>query len=171
MEKTRDAVIPADLKRLFLSGTYMSRWSRKGYVFSGTTLKYWDLRSSGMLRRSDDFWAGRSDSFGLWLRIPWITLPMIHDYSVNCGPWGTHHFTSSRCVTFFSKFRDCYTDWNMCTCHYHLLLSHCVFMADFRLLNIDLCWVVLHIAVSKIRVIARNLKMEFFIFHFLFSVA
>jgi hypothetical protein len=25
-----NAVIPADLKRLFVSGTYMSRWSRKG---------------------------------------------------------------------------------------------------------------------------------------------
>jgi len=30
MEKKWDAVIPADLKRLFVSGTYMSRWSRKG---------------------------------------------------------------------------------------------------------------------------------------------
>jgi len=25
-----DTVIPADLKRLFVSGTYMSRWSQKG---------------------------------------------------------------------------------------------------------------------------------------------
>ena len=25
-----DTVIPADLKRLFVSGTYMFRWSRKG---------------------------------------------------------------------------------------------------------------------------------------------
>jgi hypothetical protein len=30
MEKKWDTVIPADLKRLFLSGTYMSGWSRKG---------------------------------------------------------------------------------------------------------------------------------------------
>jgi len=30
MEKNRDTVIPADLERLFVSGTYMSRWSRKG---------------------------------------------------------------------------------------------------------------------------------------------
>jgi len=30
MEKEWDTVIPADLKRLFLIGTYMSRWSRKG---------------------------------------------------------------------------------------------------------------------------------------------
>jgi hypothetical protein len=30
MEKKWDTVIPADLKRLFVSGTYMSRWSRKG---------------------------------------------------------------------------------------------------------------------------------------------
>jgi hypothetical protein len=28
--KKWDTVIPADLKRLFVSGTYMSRWSRKG---------------------------------------------------------------------------------------------------------------------------------------------
>ena len=31
MEKKWDTVIPADLKRLFVSGTYMSRWSRKGW--------------------------------------------------------------------------------------------------------------------------------------------
>jgi hypothetical protein len=30
MEKKWDTVIPVDLKRLFVSGTYMSRWSRKG---------------------------------------------------------------------------------------------------------------------------------------------
>jgi hypothetical protein len=30
MEKMWDTVTPADLKRLFVSGTYMSRWSRKG---------------------------------------------------------------------------------------------------------------------------------------------
>ena len=30
MEKKWDTVIPADLKRRFVSGTYMSRWSRKG---------------------------------------------------------------------------------------------------------------------------------------------
>jgi hypothetical protein len=30
MEKKLDTVIPADLKRLFVSETYMSRWSRKG---------------------------------------------------------------------------------------------------------------------------------------------
>jgi len=30
MEKKWDTVIPADLKRLLVSGTYMSRWSRKG---------------------------------------------------------------------------------------------------------------------------------------------
>ena len=30
MEKKWDTVIPADLKKLFVSGTYMSRWSRKG---------------------------------------------------------------------------------------------------------------------------------------------
>ena len=29
MEKKCDTVIPADLKRLFVSGTYMSRWSQK----------------------------------------------------------------------------------------------------------------------------------------------
>jgi hypothetical protein len=29
MEKKRNTVIPADLKRLFVSGTYMSRWSPK----------------------------------------------------------------------------------------------------------------------------------------------
>jgi hypothetical protein len=28
--KKWDTVIPADLKRLFVSGTYMSRWLRKG---------------------------------------------------------------------------------------------------------------------------------------------
>ena len=30
MEKKWDTVIPADLKRLLVTGTYMSRWSRKG---------------------------------------------------------------------------------------------------------------------------------------------
>ena len=30
MEKKWDTIIPGDLKRLFVSGTYMSRWSRKG---------------------------------------------------------------------------------------------------------------------------------------------
>jgi len=30
MEKKWDTVIPADLKRLFVSGTYTSRWSQKG---------------------------------------------------------------------------------------------------------------------------------------------
>jgi hypothetical protein len=30
MEKKWDTVIPADLKRLFVGGTYMSLWSRKG---------------------------------------------------------------------------------------------------------------------------------------------
>ena len=30
MEKKWDAIILADLKRLFISGKYMSRWSRKG---------------------------------------------------------------------------------------------------------------------------------------------
>jgi hypothetical protein len=30
MKKKWDTVIPADLKRLFVSGTYISRWSRKG---------------------------------------------------------------------------------------------------------------------------------------------
>jgi len=30
MGKKWDTVIPADLKRLFVSGTYMSRWSQKG---------------------------------------------------------------------------------------------------------------------------------------------
>jgi hypothetical protein len=30
MEKKWDTVNPADLKRLFVRGTYMSRWSRKG---------------------------------------------------------------------------------------------------------------------------------------------
>jgi len=30
MEKKWDTVIPADLKRLFVSVAYMSRWSRKG---------------------------------------------------------------------------------------------------------------------------------------------
>jgi len=30
MEKKWDTVIPADLKRLFVSGTYMSHWSQKG---------------------------------------------------------------------------------------------------------------------------------------------
>jgi hypothetical protein len=29
MEKKWDTVIPAELKKLFVSGTYMSRWSRK----------------------------------------------------------------------------------------------------------------------------------------------
>jgi hypothetical protein len=29
MEKKWDTVIPADLKRLFVNGTYMYRWSRK----------------------------------------------------------------------------------------------------------------------------------------------
>jgi len=29
MEQKWDTVIPADLKRLFVSGTYMPRWSRK----------------------------------------------------------------------------------------------------------------------------------------------
>jgi hypothetical protein len=31
MEKKWDTVTPADLKRLFVSGKYMSRWSRKDY--------------------------------------------------------------------------------------------------------------------------------------------
>jgi len=30
MGKKWNTVIPADLKRLFVSGTYMSRWSQKG---------------------------------------------------------------------------------------------------------------------------------------------
>jgi hypothetical protein len=30
MEKKWDTVIPTDLKRLFVSWKYMSRWSRKG---------------------------------------------------------------------------------------------------------------------------------------------
>jgi hypothetical protein len=30
MEKKWDTVIPADLKKLYLNGKYMSRWSRKG---------------------------------------------------------------------------------------------------------------------------------------------
>jgi len=30
MEKKWDTVTPADLKKLFVSGIYMSRWSRKG---------------------------------------------------------------------------------------------------------------------------------------------
>jgi hypothetical protein len=30
MEKKWDTVIPVDLKRLFVSGTYMFRWSQKG---------------------------------------------------------------------------------------------------------------------------------------------
>jgi len=30
MEKKWDIVIPADLKKLFVSGAYMSLWSRKG---------------------------------------------------------------------------------------------------------------------------------------------
>jgi len=30
MEKKWDTVILVDLKRLFVSGTYMSRWSQKG---------------------------------------------------------------------------------------------------------------------------------------------
>jgi len=30
MEKKWDTDIPVALKRLFVSGTYMSRWSRKG---------------------------------------------------------------------------------------------------------------------------------------------
>jgi len=33
MVKKWDTVIPADLKRLFVSGTYMSRWSRKGQIY------------------------------------------------------------------------------------------------------------------------------------------
>jgi hypothetical protein len=38
IEEKWDTVIPADLKRLFLSGTYMSRWPRKGSQgFSGFT--------------------------------------------------------------------------------------------------------------------------------------
>jgi len=34
MEKKWDTLIPADLKRLFLSGTYMSRWSQNGKMHS-----------------------------------------------------------------------------------------------------------------------------------------
>jgi hypothetical protein len=30
MEKKWDTIIPADLKRLFVSGSYMSHWSQKG---------------------------------------------------------------------------------------------------------------------------------------------
>jgi len=30
MEKKWDTLIPSDLKRLFVNGAYMSRWSRKG---------------------------------------------------------------------------------------------------------------------------------------------
>jgi len=30
MEKKWDTVTPADLKKLFVSGAYMTRWSRKG---------------------------------------------------------------------------------------------------------------------------------------------
>jgi hypothetical protein len=30
MEKKWDTVIPADMKRLFVNGTHVSRWSRKG---------------------------------------------------------------------------------------------------------------------------------------------
>jgi len=54
MEKKWDTVIPADLKRLFVSGTYMSRWSRKGWQHGekvgycypsglGKTLCEWDI--------------------------------------------------------------------------------------------------------------------------------
>jgi len=32
MEKKWDTVIPADLKRLFVSETYMSCWSQKGFL-------------------------------------------------------------------------------------------------------------------------------------------
>jgi len=32
MERKWDTVIPPDLKRLFVSETHMSHWSRKGYV-------------------------------------------------------------------------------------------------------------------------------------------
>jgi hypothetical protein len=34
MEEKWDTVIPADLKNLFVSGTYMSCWSRKGKIFN-----------------------------------------------------------------------------------------------------------------------------------------
>jgi len=34
MEKKWDTVIPADLKRLFVSGTYMLRWSGQGLNLS-----------------------------------------------------------------------------------------------------------------------------------------
>jgi len=33
MEKKWDTVIPADLKKLFVSGIYMFRWSRKGQEY------------------------------------------------------------------------------------------------------------------------------------------
>jgi len=36
-ERKWDTVIPTDLKRLFVSGTYMSRWSRKGYKIQWVT--------------------------------------------------------------------------------------------------------------------------------------
>jgi hypothetical protein len=36
MEKKWDAVTPAALKSLFVSGKYMSRWSRKGSAYPGT---------------------------------------------------------------------------------------------------------------------------------------
>jgi len=38
MEKKWDTVIPADLKRFFVSGTYMSRWSRKDYQSTNDTV-------------------------------------------------------------------------------------------------------------------------------------
>jgi hypothetical protein len=43
MEKKWDTVTPADLKRLFVSGTYMSHWSRKGYCSPSLPCLVWWL--------------------------------------------------------------------------------------------------------------------------------
>jgi hypothetical protein len=40
MEKKWDTVIPVDLKRLYVCGTYMSRWSRKDQTEVENILKY-----------------------------------------------------------------------------------------------------------------------------------
>jgi hypothetical protein len=40
MEKKWDTVIPADLKRLYVNGTYISRWSRNHIIFCPTLHAY-----------------------------------------------------------------------------------------------------------------------------------
>jgi hypothetical protein len=77
MEKKWDTVIPADLKSLFVSGTYMSCWSQKGYdtqsyIFTCYFIWVWSLVSycMGMTRTEDvsaqgaEWWFPRERTVG-----------------------------------------------------------------------------------------------------------